>query len=217
MQKTLILILVCLSSFFLTGCFELLEVVNLNEKGGGSAKMVLNMSRSKAIVKEYMQRDSVQGVKVPTPKSIVDGLEYAKEMLQKTDGIHNADYSVDLESYIVTFKADFDSVQALNNAYNVLLQKKPVLKDLFVYTYNDDNFSRDINETVLSKVSAYYTMLTLYGVQEAKFTTIVRSENEIKSASGNAKVSKTGKSLMEVKSIKELINKQSTQLKLNFR
>lgn len=217
MQKSLILILICLSTFFLTGCFELLEVVNLNETGGGSAKIVLNMSRSKAIVKEYMQRDSVQGVKVPTPKSIIDGLEYAKVLLQKEDGIHNADYSLDLENYIATFTADFDSVQALNSAYNVLLQKKPVLKDLFVYEFEEGGFSRTINETVLGKLAPYYTMLTLYGIQDAKFTTIVRSEKVVEEASGNSRISTSGKSLVEVKNIKQLIDKQSTQLKLIFR
>lgn len=217
MQKSLILFLISFSSLFLTGCFELLEVVNLDANGSGSAKVVLNLSQSKEIVKEYMQRDSVQGIKVPTTESIVDGLEYAKVLLKESDGVHNPDYTVDLDNYIAVFTVDFDSVQALNNAYNVLLEKKPVLKDLFVYEFNDTSFSRQVNETVLDKLAAYYTMLTIYGIQNAKFTTIVRSEKLIDSVSGSAKVSTSKKSMVEPKSIKELINKQSTQLKLIFR
>ena len=217
MQNFIFSILLVSSTFLLTGCFELLEVVNLEKDGRGSMKLILNMSRSRNVVEEFMSKDSIQGVAVPTAKTIIEGLEYAKLLLQASEGIHNANYKADLENYIITFSAEFDSIQAINNAYDTLFHKKPSLKDLFVYSCDEFCYSRSVNHNVLTKIKSYYNMLLLYGINDANFTTIIRSENSIDSVSFPGNISANGKTMMEKKSIQQLINKQYTQLTLKFK
>ncbi len=202
----------------LSSCFELLEIVTLSEDGSGSAKIVLNMSRSRTQLNEVTKKDSIGSIKIPSQENVLKALSHATDTLSTITGISNAKYNANFEDYIFTMTVDFDSPEKLNTAYNILLSGNKHLRDLFIYAYNSNFYSRTINSNAINKLKQHKTLLSLYGIDKGRFTTIVKTKTEITNISNpKTRLATSHKSVLNQVTIEELINTNKlNQLKLNF-
>ena len=141
-KKIYVLTLTSFLLITLTGCFELIEDLSLNDNGSGTYKLTLNLSASKVKVKSVMALDSLNGEKIPSMLTIEGKLDEFKNRLLKQDGLRNISVSADFDQLIYRFSCDFSSLNVLHKGIeNVIDQmeqnkKKPnsieewfVLKD----------------------------------------------------------------------------------------
>ncbi len=100
--------------FALTGCFDAIEEVNMNEDGSGSFAFTLNLSQSKAKIATAMLADTINGQKVPKRADISNEIKAIVALATKTPGIKDVKTQEDFESFIFSFRCSFTSLHALN-------------------------------------------------------------------------------------------------------
>jgi len=122
-----------LALLLFTGCFEIVEEMDLNPNGSGKMQVVVNMSESKENLNEYLKSGSANGIKIPDKTQLQSYLDQIQLSLNKVNGISNAGTSADFNEFIFTFTADFTDVKAMNTAVTQLT------KELSNGTFSIDN------------------------------------------------------------------------------
>ena len=99
-MKILYKVIVFLALFSLTGCFEVVEEVTLNEDGSGKVTFNINMSQSKTKLNSIMLMDSINGYKIPKKSDINNAILKIEQHLKNTPGISNINKVVDYKNFI---------------------------------------------------------------------------------------------------------------------
>lgn len=209
------LLLIC------TGCFEIVEEVNLNEDGSGKVTLTLNLSRSKTKINSMMLLDSVNNHKVPSEEEIRAHFAKMVNTVKNTKGISNVTNSIDMDDFIFTLSCNFDNVNALNTVVSNFSSKEEAQRiknhkhfnydktdRLFTRSYHYD-LAKEIKKTKMEDREVFKT---------ASITTIYRFPHEIASTKNNvAKISKSKKAIMLKISAQDIINQKKSiknQIKL---
>lgn len=106
-------LLLAVSSFTLTGCFELLEEVHYRKDGSGTYKFTMDMSQMKAMLEMAMSADTTGSVNLDTLSAMPR--EMSKK-LQGMPGITNIKEINDMENFVFGVEYEFKDIEALNNA-----------------------------------------------------------------------------------------------------
>jgi hypothetical protein len=184
-----------------SGCFEIVEDVTIHSNGSGTFFYTINLSQSKNRLDGLMQLDSSDGYRVPKRKEIDGEILKAKASLEKSPGITNVATTADWVNYIFTVKFDFNSVNNLNLAVEMLSQdlssdhkRIPEASDNFAYT--GKIFDRK-NHYDAKAMAPKMTKQDKEIMRNASYTCIYRFDNAVKSCSNKeAVISKSGKSVM---------------------
>ncbi|QWX83512.1 hypothetical protein H0I23_13790 [Cellulophaga sp. HaHaR_3_176] len=193
-----------LSLTLCTGCFEILEEINLNSDGSGTMLVTFNMSKSKTKLASIMLLDSVNGRKVPSKDDIELALKDAENHLKTIKGITNIKKTTDYENYIFSISCSFDKVTSLDAVFQDLIRQQNKKEQTkfnttnFSYNSTDNNFERHFSYDDKIKKTFY----RLNGedrkiFKEASYTSIYRFKNEVKAVSNvNARVSPNKKAVL---------------------
>src|SRR5690606_35737145 len=120
--KIRLFLVLAFSLLIFSGCFQVLEEINLNADGSGRMTLSLNMSESRAKISALRLMDSVRGHKVPTEAEVRSRLTETIRQLKAEEGISNVNYRVDFENYIFRLEFDFDRVDRINGLANALIK-----------------------------------------------------------------------------------------------
>ena len=112
MQKKNLFFLV-LSFFLLSSCCEFLEEIQLNKSGSGHASLVIDAKESAPLLAFLMQQSGQKLMPdmpaLPTATELqqqAQALEFQNN--QDDNGIHNAQFTIDIQQFKVIFHAEFD-------------------------------------------------------------------------------------------------------------
>lgn len=201
LKSLLLLIVAAFCSFLLTGCFDFIEDININNDGSGTIKATLNLSKSSTKVASLMKLKSIQGIEIPSQEKIQSQTETMIAILKKTDGISNITYSLDFTKYIATVSCSFSSVKALNAFSEAIASHfKTSIEGVNSYAYNTKTgvFTRSF--TAPSKLNKEYTKISETDKKyfdNAFYTQIIRFDKTIKSQENkSAKISTSSKSVL---------------------
>jgi hypothetical protein len=213
MKRYIVNLLLLLSLFLFTGCFEIIEEISLNDNGSGNISMTANLSRSKTKISSIMLMDSINGYKVPKKETVQKHINKIVSELKQIKGVSNVKYNTDFNDYIFNISCDFTNVEVLNkvilhfttkNKANTVTKAKQFSYNkktkTFVrtYKYNIANEMKKINEKDKDVL------------QNASVTTIYRFQSSIISASNKkAHRSKNQKAIMLNVTVQDIINHQS--------
>jgi hypothetical protein len=209
------LLLATLSCCLLTGCFDLVEQIDMKQDGSGTIKATLNLSKSKTKVASLMQMKSVNGIKIPSQATVTSEVENAVKKLKATKGISNVQYSLDFTNFIATLSCNFTSIQALNEFSNTLSKQfNTKLTSYNSYAYNRATrvFSRSYTYAPdMAKQFAKIPSEDRQLFKDAYYTNIIRFEHAIQSQfNKSAKVSSNNKAVLLKIPATNLINGSTT-------
>ncbi len=179
----------------LTGCFELVEEIDLNEDGSGDFQMILNLSRSKSKVDALLLLDEIHGYKVPSLDKIERELAELRDSIENEPGISGTQFKFDKVNYIIEFSCHFDKVERLNGCvYNIWnrLNNSGAKKEIY-YQFQGKTFYRNAGAIVSllyqkMKPSDYEVL------QDALYISVYRFPHEVSSQTNSlAKISGTKK------------------------
>lgn len=174
-----------------SSCFEITEEVNMKSNGSGDMLLTINMSQSKANLKNYMGMEEVQGIKIPSRAEIDSEIANVKATLTKVKGLSNVKINTDFEEFIFTVSGRFDNVKTLNVAINKVaskLNKTPfptIKKENF--DYEKGTFTRyfkylkDLNLTEEEYKGLNFT--ARFVMESAKYISVYRFDKPVKRVS----------------------------------
>ncbi len=215
MKKRLFQTTSLLLSLLLAGCFEVREEVNLKADGSGELSFVIDLSRSKGKMKQYMRMQRVESYRVPSEYEVETLLRTLKAGLQETEGITYVQTKSDWSNFIFTIDARFLRVDALNQALVKMgshlqhVDMPPILETNF--SYNTGSFKRFFDYLAdpadLTKLSAAQRHL----LEASSAISIYRFEKKVKEMTHEkAIVSPSGKAVMLKVSLFDLLNGTGT-------
>ncbi|MCB0617564.1 MAG: hypothetical protein KDC43_01445 [Saprospiraceae bacterium] len=210
-----LLILVLAATLPLTGCFEILEEVDLNDDGSGTLSLTINLSESKANLANYMKMKEVQGIRVPTQQEIEAEIGKIKKALASAKGISNVVAASDFEDFIFNIKGDFTNVKDLNNAINFVadaINRTPfeTIK-LDNYDYTTKAFRRYFNYPVTLLDYDQLPTMQRYMLETARIVSVYRFQKPIRTYTNEqAQVSASKKAIKLEQSVGALIKGDAT-------
>ncbi|WP_129714504.1 hypothetical protein [Pedobacter sp. SYP-B3415] len=212
--KTKFLVLLGLSMMLFTGCFQVIEEINLHADGSGLATLTVNLSQSKSKVASIMLLDSVNGYKVPSQQKIRQEMSEAVAYLKKSPGITNVKGSTDFSNYIATISFEFRNVANISNlTKNILNRMKIRATDQSSYTFNPATLQFRRNYQHVASARTEYAKLKASDkavFKDAVYIAIYRFENQVTSASNRqASISRSGKAVMLRSNVLALIDGRS--------
>ncbi len=181
----------------LTGCFEIIEEVTLNNDGSGDVTLTLNLSRSKTKINSIMLLDSVNNYRVPSEVEVKKHFAEIVKTVKNTNGITNVSNTIDMEEFIFTLSCSFDNVDALNTVISNFSSKKEAQRiknhkhfafdkatQTFTRSYHYD-VAKEIKNTNMEdrKVFETASIRSIYRFSKP----IVSSENKMAKISGSKK------------------------------
>ena len=195
------LLIAMMSCCLLTGCFDLVEQIDMKQDGSGTIKATLNLSKSKTKVASLMKLKSVNGIKIPSQATVKSEMENAVKTLKATNGISNVQYSLDFTNFIATLSCNFKSIQALNEFSNTLSKQfKIKLTSYNSYAYNNATHVFSRKYTYAPDIAKQFAKIPNDDQQlfkDAYYTNIIRFENTVKSqVNKSAKVSSNSKGVL---------------------
>lgn len=166
----------------------------MKSNGSGDMLLTVNMSQSKDNLKNYMQMEEVQGIKVPKQSEIESEIANVKKALAGIKGLSNINIKSNFNDFIFIVSGNFDNVKTLNTAINTVASKlnrtpfPTIKKDNFDYSagkftryfkyLKDWNFTQEEYDNL--NFSARFIM------ESAKYITIYRFDQPVKKVT-NAK------------------------------
>lgn len=221
LKKITTTILLLCSAFYLQGCFEVVEKLDMHTDGSGNFQFTINMSKSKTRVHSIMNMKTINGRPVPTKADIHQKIKEIENILKSSNGISNVSTTLDFENYIATLNCSFKKIEDLNNAAKkVAVKQKMKAEDISnSYAYNAGNktFTRFSNFSLKGEYNklgnADKEVFT-----NAFFTSILRFESEIKTATNSSgKISADKKAVMLRESVLDIVTeKKSIETKINL-
>ena len=182
-MKIITYVLFLSSCFLLSGCFDLVEQIDMNHQGAGTIKATLNLSKSRTKVASLLRMKEFNGIKIPSETSIRQEVQQVVQHLKATKGITAVQYKLDFNNYIATLSCQFDDVQALNDFSKALSSqfKMPIT------SYNSYSYDR-ASQTFTRKYSYTPEMAKEFGkiptndqqlFADAYYTNIIRFDKNI--------------------------------------
>ena len=163
----------------LTGCFEIIQEIDLNKDGSGHLEAVLNFSRSKTNINVLLALDEVNGHEVPTLDEVQQKFNAVLDSAKKSKGISNVIGKFDQENFIFEFSCDFDKVERINRRiYDLAKMKDSTAKYRNYIRYKnrqlDQHFSVQMIEAFQKMSRADQEILI-----GADYTAIFRFESDV--------------------------------------
>jgi len=187
-----------------TGCFEILEEINLNPDGSGSMLVTLNMSKSKTKLASIMLLDSINGYKIPSEDDMNEAMKDVVEHLEKTEGISNIKKTKDMDNYLFTIACDFKQVENINDIFKELIEKQnkkggtAFTTENFAFNETTGTFQRNFKyDSSIKKSFATLNEEDKKIFEDASYTCIYRFKEAVKSVSNeNAKIAPNKQAVM---------------------
>jgi len=210
--------------FLLSGCFDIVEQIDLKSDGSGTFKAVLNLSKSKTKIGSLEKMKMVNGRKVPSRAEIKSKLEEVKAIIAKTSGISKVETSIDFTNYIATVTCNFTQVEKLNEAiHNVYKHDQPkAAKPDDTYAYN--RASQLFSRLHLFPIKKEYEKLSSADREVftgAFYTAIFKFDKTVASSSNqDAQTSPSKKAVMLKLNALDIINgkkSMANKIKLNLK
>ena len=101
-----------------SGCFEIIEEVNMNADGSGFARLTVNLSQSKLQIKSILLLNKINGYMVPSREEMQQELNRLEHATRSIPGISNVQTDWDFDNFIFSLSGAFDRVETLNTAIN---------------------------------------------------------------------------------------------------
>lgn len=195
----------------LTSCFDLVEQIEMNQRGAGAIKATLNLSKSRTKVASLLKMKQFNGIHIPSEATIKQEVENAVQTLKSTKGITNVRYNLDFTNYIATLSCDFEHIQALNDFSRTLSnQFKIQLTSYNSYRYDRATQTFTRAYTYAPDMAKEFSKIpdddkNLFA--EAYYTNIIRFDKNIQSQSHNqAKISANKQAVFLKVKATDLIN-----------
>ncbi|MEO5644322.1 MAG: hypothetical protein ABIQ40_17605 [Bacteroidia bacterium] len=213
--KSFFYLLLFTGLFLFTGCFEIVEDITLHKNGTGTFYYTINLSQSKNRLDGILKLDSSDGYRVPRRKEIDENILKAKQTLEKSPGITSVTTTSDWLNYIFTLKFDFNSVNNLNLAVETVSselasdhKRIPEAADNFAFTGKIFDRKSHYDAKMQSpKLTAQDKEI----LKDASYACIFRFDDLVSTNSNkDAKISKSGKSVMLKINMLQLANGQKT-------
>lgn len=214
-QKPFFFLLLFTGIFLFTGCFEIVEDITIHKNGSGTFFYTINLSQSKTRLDGILQLDSTDGYRVPRRKEIDENILKTKQTLEKSPGITNVTTTNDWVNYIFTLKFDFNSVNNLNLAVETVSaelasdhKRIPEAADNFAFTGKIFDRKSHYDAKVQGpKLTAQDKEI----LKNASYACIFRFDDLVSTNSNkDAKISKSGKSVMLKLNMLQLANGQKS-------
>lgn len=161
-----------------SSCFELREEVNLKEDGTGDLKLIVNLSESKENVKKYLGTENAGGVEVPNQENIDKILNHVMVVLRGVKGLDNVDSKSDYNDYVFTVSANFNNLDAVNQAVTNVSKQ---LSYLFVpplesknFSFSDGQFKRHFDYPISADEYNELPSMQRYVMESARAVSIYR-------------------------------------------
>jgi hypothetical protein len=201
----------------LSGCFEVIEEMNLNRDGSGHFTYTINASQSKVKLKSVMLMDSINGYRVPSPREIEQEMQKAKTQLSQQTGISGVEIRMDHASFIYSISASFTSVAHLNQALNLIAKNEMEQRSNVPQFIPFDNYAFDGQTFVRlepkeDRSRNYYQAKAedREVIDQAQAIGIFRFEQAVASASHPlARISPSGKAVMVKANVRDLLLKRT--------
>ncbi len=198
-----------------TSCFEIREEVNMKADGSGEIVVVVNLSKSKGKLKQYMKMDKVENFRIPSEAEIESILLQAKNTLQTVQGISYVERKSDWSNFIFTITTRFENIDALNDAIATLSEQ---LKYVDMPTISPANFNYEAGifdrlYEYESRPNEYYKLppMQRHMLDVSQMVSIYRFEKKIiKYSHKKALVSPSGKAIMLKLPLSDLITGRGT-------
>jgi len=173
-KRLLLFSLLLAGCFSLTGCFDLIEQIDMSHRGSGTIKATLNLSKSRTKVASLLKMKQFNGIAIPSESTIRQEVAKVVQTLKSTKGITDVRYQLDFNNYIATLSCNFEHIQALNDfsrtlsnqfktqitSYNSYRYDQATRTFTRSYTYTPDmakQFSKVPNDDKSLFSDAYYT------------------------------------------------------------
>lgn len=198
----------------------------MKSDGSGDMLLTINMSQSKDNLKNYMQMEEVQGIKVPTRAEIDKEIANVKKTLAKVDGLSAVVINTDFEEFVFTVSGKFENVKVLNTAINKVasaLNHTPfpiIKKDNFDYSRGKFTryfkYLKDLNFTQEEFNNLNFTARFI--MESARYISVYRFDKPVKVVSNKkAEVSPSRKAVkMETNFAEILTGKKSIQNTITY-
>jgi len=207
--------IVLLMSFFLfTSCFEIIEDVQVKKDGSGQVSLTVNLSQSKTKLHSIMLLDSINGYKIPNEKDIKNYFDTISTTLKQTRGISNVQSQLDFDAFVFSVSCNFTDTQALNQVLMQLSTKEEATKiqhhKAFSYNKHQKTFIRSYHYDIAKEFSQVNTKdRNIF--ENASYRSIYHFDQSIKSSSNAAaKISKNKKAIMLLVDAQDLIGGKKT-------
>lgn len=187
--------------FFCSGCFEIVEQINLNEGGSGTYRIIANFSQSKDNINGLLANDSIMGKPVPKVSTISAEMDKAKNKLSQQAGITNITLKKDFTNYVFNLSFDFNSVSSLDralvNTINSYNKKGRTITSGQYYVQSGKTFKRQISYDYTDEIAKRMNSQLKSVMEEASFMAIYRFPSKVKQVSNpKAKISPNGTATM---------------------
>lgn len=207
----LFLVLICI---LFSSCFQVIEEIDLLQNGTGKMTITLNLSQSKAKVASILKMKTVNGRAVPSEAAIKNKVNKAAQTIRQINGISNVKTSTDFNNYIAVISFDFADVSNLNSVSKKIFSEYDIkAANAASYSYNKSNkvFSKKyIHSAETRKAYNALSNADKKVFENATYTSIYRFGNTVGSQSNSAaKVSKSGKAVMQQNTVLSIINAQT--------
>lgn len=211
MKKLIYLIILLLTTFSLSSCFDIVEEIDMKANGSGSIKGTLNLSKSKTKAASLMKLDKIDGFKIPSEAEIRKEMNTVVALLKKTKGISNVNHRLDFDNYIASVSCDFQDVQALNAYTKTLaLHFKSKFNDYSSYAYDASKKSFVRSYRLSPDAKKEFNKLkpeNQKSFDQAFYTSIYRFQKPVQKQTNTAgKLSPNKQAVMLKTSIPNLIN-----------
>lgn len=211
MAQIKLIVVACLFCWSMTGCFDIVEEVDLKSDGSGAIKATLNLSKSRTKAASLMKLDKIEGIKVPSQSEIRREMNTVVSLLEQTPGISNVRYTLDFSDFIASISCDFKDVRALNTFAQTLskhLESNVSGYSSYTYDKSSKTFSRTYTHSTEAK--KHFDKLSTESKRsfnDAFYTSIYRFQATIKSSSNrSAKISPNKKAVMLKFAVPELVH-----------
>ena len=199
-------------SLSLSGCFDFVEEIQLNNDGSGLLKYKLNLSKSKTKLSSIMLMDSIRGFAVSDQDEIHEKLIDLKLHLQDQEGLSDVVVKENWGEYIFEVSLHFDNIESVNHGFESVMSKDQFAKGLFFTPFESsgDRFVRNYVHQDYSSIQGWDRNFTEV-FSDSKFTAVYKFGRLVDSQT-NPKylISKNRKAVMFKSSFLDLIKKEAT-------
>ncbi|MBR9921350.1 MAG: hypothetical protein GYB31_10970 [Bacteroidetes bacterium] len=215
MQKLVLYVLLITASFGFTGCFEILEEVNLAADGSGDLKVTINLSQSKSTLANYLKMGEFQGYAIPTVEEMEHEVGRVRSALRSMDGMSNVEVNSNFTDFIFEVKGRFSNVQVLNEAINKVantLNRTPFdILELDNFDYTGKSFRRYFNYPLTVIDFDEIPSMYQYMLDTGKMVSIYRFDRPIRVCTNDdARISPNKQSVMMESTIGAMIRGERT-------
>lgn len=171
-------------SFAFSGCFEIIEDVQLKSDGSGSFQYIVNFSQSSTKIKSLMLMSEVEGYKVPTESKIDREFQRMAYISGQVNGISHVQAETDLDKFIFKYSCNFQKIENLNTLIDTVKKQSQELESKsvpsFEFKASEKKFIRHGDNSLKEKYDALPESQKMI-FEGAEYTCLYRFESEIDS------------------------------------